>query len=169
MLVTSTSLCLLLDKIRKRKYYKPYSKITLEMLLPGQVAISEDSEEEDVISEEDAISEKGNISEEKKTSVTPVVTKFSAAARTLDRFGISDRTGSAIVSATLQDVGITSESNVLNVADRNKIRLGRTKAITTLLSQVIKDYDHDQFGLYFDGRKDRTLSMEDSRRKVIIE
>ncbi|GBM59146.1 hypothetical protein AVEN_255680-1 [Araneus ventricosus] len=57
----------------------------------------------------------------------------------------------------------------LNAVDRNKIRRGRIKARTTLLSQVIKDYDHDQFGLYFDGRKDRTLSMEDNRRKVIIE
>ncbi|GBM65090.1 hypothetical protein AVEN_262583-1 [Araneus ventricosus] len=72
------------------------------------------------------------------------------------------------MSAALQDVGIISRSNVLNVVDRNKIRRGRTKARTTLLSQVIKDYDHDQFGLYFDGRKDRTLSMEDNRRKVII-
>ncbi|GBM53353.1 hypothetical protein AVEN_165030-1 [Araneus ventricosus] len=83
----------------------------------------------------------------------PVVTKVLAAVRTLDRFGISDRAGAAIVSAALQDVGITSESNVLNVVDRNKIRRGRTKARTTLLSEVIKDYDHDQFGLYFDGRK----------------
>ncbi|GBO11264.1 hypothetical protein AVEN_78968-1 [Araneus ventricosus] len=64
---------------------------------------------------------------------------------------------------------IISESNVVNVVDRNKIRRGRTKARTPLLSQVIKDYDHDQFGLYFDGRKDRTLSMADNRRKVIIE
>ncbi|GBN48952.1 hypothetical protein AVEN_71440-1 [Araneus ventricosus] len=59
--------------------------------------------------------------------------------------------------------------NVSNVVDRNKIRCGRTKAGTTLLSQVIKYYDHDQFGLYFEGRNDRTLSMEDNRRKVIIE
>ncbi|GBO14632.1 hypothetical protein AVEN_97833-1 [Araneus ventricosus] len=98
----------------------------------------------------------------------PVVKKVLAAVRTLDRFGISDRAGAAIVSAA-QDVGIISESNVLNVADRNKIRRGRTKARTTLLSQVIKDYDHDQFGLYFDGRKDRTLSMDNNRRMVIKE
>ncbi|GBO39907.1 hypothetical protein AVEN_144683-1 [Araneus ventricosus] len=94
--------------------------------------------------------------------------KVLAVVRTLDRFGISDRAGAAIVSAALQGVGIISGSNVLNVVDRNKIRPGGTKARTTLLSQVIKDYDHDQFGLYFDGRKDRTLSMEDNRRKVII-
>ncbi|GBM95506.1 hypothetical protein AVEN_114885-1, partial [Araneus ventricosus] len=100
---------------------------------------------------------------------TPVVTTVLAAVKTLDRFGTSDRAGAAIVSAALQDVGIISESNVLNVVDRNKIRLARTKARTTVLFQVIKDYDHDQFGLYFDGRKDRTLSIEDNRRKVIIE
>ncbi|GBM41326.1 hypothetical protein AVEN_165941-1 [Araneus ventricosus] len=96
--------------------------------------------------------------------------KVLAAVRTLDRFGISDRAGVAIMSAALQDVGIISESNVLNVVDRNKIQRGRTKARATLSSQsVIKDYDHDQFGLYFDGRKDRTLSMENNRRKVIIQ
>ncbi|GBN90562.1 Urocanate hydratase, partial [Araneus ventricosus] len=94
---------------------------------------------------------------------TPVVTKVLAAVRTLDRFGISDRAGAVIVSAALQDVGIVSESNVLKVVDKNKILRGRAKARTTLLSQVIKDYDHDQFGLYFDERKDMTLSMEDNR------
>ncbi|GBN02118.1 hypothetical protein AVEN_191270-1 [Araneus ventricosus] len=87
----------------------------------------------------------------------------------MDRFGVSDRAGAAIVSAAIQDVGIISESNVLNVVDINKIRSGITKARTTLLSQVIKDYDHDQFGLYLDGRKDRILSMVNNRRKVIIE
>ncbi|GBN41698.1 hypothetical protein AVEN_206429-1 [Araneus ventricosus] len=103
-------------------------------------------------------------------TITPVVTKVLAAVRTLDRFGISDRAGAAIVSAELQDVGIISESNVSNVVDRIKIRRWRKKARTTLLSQsVIKDYDHNQFGLYFDGQKDRTQSMEDNRRKAIIE
>ncbi|GBL86267.1 hypothetical protein AVEN_131994-1 [Araneus ventricosus] len=102
-------------------------------------------------------------------TVTPVVTKVLAAVRTLDRFDTSDRAGAAIVSTALQDVTFISESNVLNVVDRNKIRRGRTKARTTLLSQVIKDYDHNQFGLYFDGRKDRTLSIEDNRRIIIIE
>ncbi|GBM55263.1 hypothetical protein AVEN_168401-1 [Araneus ventricosus] len=102
-------------------------------------------------------------------TVTPVVAKVLAAVRTLDRICIFDQAGVAIVSAALQDVGIISESNVLNVVDRNEIRRGRRNARTTLLSPVIKVCDHDQFGLYFDGRKDRTLSTEDNRRKVIIE
>ncbi|GBO16724.1 hypothetical protein AVEN_257468-1 [Araneus ventricosus] len=65
------------------------------------------------------------------------VTKFSAVAKTLDRFGFSDRAGAAIVSAALQDVGIISESKVLNVVDRNKIQRERTKARTTLSSQSL--------------------------------
>ena len=31
------------------------------------------------------------------------------------------------------------------------------------------DIESNQIGLYFDGRKDKTLLMEDSRRKVILE
>ncbi|GBM12758.1 hypothetical protein AVEN_270154-1 [Araneus ventricosus] len=58
-------------------------------------------------------------------TVTPVVTKFSSVARALDLFGISDRVGAAIVSAVVQDVFIISESNVLNIVDRNKIRRER--------------------------------------------
>ncbi|GBN07150.1 hypothetical protein AVEN_149609-1 [Araneus ventricosus] len=65
-------------------------------------------------------------------TVTPVVTNLLAVARALDRFGISDRAGAAIVSASLQYVGIMSESNVSNVVNRNKIRRERTKARTTL-------------------------------------
>ncbi|GBN87927.1 hypothetical protein AVEN_189299-1 [Araneus ventricosus] len=103
-------------------------------------------------------------------TVTPVVTKISALSRKLDRFGIFDRAGATILSAELQNVGFILESNVSNVVDRSKIRHEATNARTTLSSQsVIKDNDHDQFGLYFEGRKDRTLSMEDNKRKFIIE
>lgn len=101
-------------------------------------------------------------------SLTPEVTTFPAVARTLDRFGVSDRAGAAIVSATLQDVGLISTENVSNVIDRNKIRRERAKARTTLSSQSVL-IDGYQFGLYFDGRKDRTLTVEDNRRRVIIE
>ncbi|GBM15091.1 hypothetical protein AVEN_113398-1 [Araneus ventricosus] len=62
-------------------------------------------------------------------TVTPVVTKFSSVARALDLFGISDRVGAAIVSAVVQDVFIISESNVLNIVDRNKIRRERKKCL----------------------------------------
>ncbi|GBO17326.1 hypothetical protein AVEN_1-1 [Araneus ventricosus] len=61
-------------------------------------------------------------------TVTPAVARFSAAVRTLELFGISDRAGAAIVSAALRYVGIISESNASNFFDRNEIRCERTKA-----------------------------------------
>ncbi|GBM85645.1 hypothetical protein AVEN_33359-1 [Araneus ventricosus] len=51
---------------RKRKYYKPFSTKPLEKLLPGQVAISEASEEE-ISEKEDAISEEDDISGDEKS------------------------------------------------------------------------------------------------------
>ncbi|GBM55444.1 hypothetical protein AVEN_88412-1 [Araneus ventricosus] len=73
LLLTSDPFLSFSKQMRKRKYCKPFSKKNPKMLLSGQVAISEDSEEEefreveDVISEEeDAISEDDNISEEEK-------------------------------------------------------------------------------------------------------
>ncbi|GBN88056.1 hypothetical protein AVEN_258603-1 [Araneus ventricosus] len=90
-------------------------------------------------------------------TVTPVVTKVLVAVRTLDRFGISDGAGAAIVSAALQDVGIISESNVLNVVCRNKIRRGRhiqeplyclrSERIMTMTSLVCTSMD-EKTGLY---------------------
>ncbi|GBN97823.1 hypothetical protein AVEN_222463-1 [Araneus ventricosus] len=73
LLLTSDPFLSSSRQMRKRKYYKPLSEKTLEILLPGQVAISANSEEEkiseeDVISEvEDVISEKDDICEEEKS------------------------------------------------------------------------------------------------------
>lgn len=93
---------------------------------------------------------------------------LSAIAKTLDRFGVSDRAGAAIVSATLQNVGLISEDNLSNVVDRNKIRRARQKQRTDLTEAPLT-FEGDNFGLYFDGRKDKTLTMEESRRKTIVQ
>lgn len=96
------------------------------------------------------------------------INNFGVVAKTLDRFGISDRAGAAIVSATLQSMGIISDVDLSKVVDRNKIRRARDKQRTASASVTI-DFDYLDFGLYFDGRKDKTLTMEDHRRKIIIE
>ncbi|CAG4995772.1 unnamed protein product [Parnassius apollo] len=49
------------------------------------------------------------------TSIFPAInipgpSKFPVVAMTLDRYGISDRAGAAIVSATLQDIGLVTEA-----------------------------------------------------------
>lgn len=97
-----------------------------------------------------------------------VAKDFPVVARTLDRYCISDRAGAAIVSAVLQDVGLISQNDTSCAVDRSKIRRARMKKRTALTSKPLV-IDSNQFGLYFDGRKDKTLSMEDNRRKIITE
>lgn len=74
---------------------------------------------------------------------------------------MSDRVGAAIVSATLQDIGIISKDNTFNVVDRNKIRKAREKQRKLSMAPLT----YKNFGLHFDGRKDKTLKFEDSRSK----
>ena len=66
-----------------------------------------------------------------------------------DGFGLSDRATAAIVSATLVDFGLSEKGPV----DRSKIRRERngSRKKLQLRENVI------QSGLYFDGRKDKTL------------
>lgn len=58
-------------------------------------------------------------------SIQPANSAFPAVAKILDRYGISDRAGASIVSATLQDLGFINEDDTANVIDRNKIRRAR--------------------------------------------
>ena len=48
-------------------------------------------------------------------------------ARECDRHGLSDRSAAALASAVLQDFGLISENNSINVIDRNRIRRARKK------------------------------------------
>ncbi|KAJ8930679.1 hypothetical protein NQ314_016493 [Rhamnusium bicolor] len=112
------------------------------------------------------------ISEETPTPSTSIITStitnpFSAVARTLDRYGISDRAGAAIISATLQDIGIIIDNDMSNVVDRSKVRRCRTKT-RTILNKNPFNFE-GCIGISFDGRKDKTLVTEDNRRKVINE
>lgn len=50
---------------------------------------------------------------------------MATVARTVDRYGVSDRAAAAIVSAAFQDVGLITERNSTNIVDRSKIRRAR--------------------------------------------
>ncbi|XP_061717533.1 uncharacterized protein LOC133525257 [Cydia pomonella] len=102
----------------------------------------------------------------RNTSVPPV--SYATVARTLDRYGISDRAGAALVSATLQDIGLITRESSDNIVDRSKIRRMRSKARETVMKQGFTDIP-EYICISFDGRKDKTLVQEDSRRRVIVE
>ena len=79
--------------------------------------------------------------------------KLPALAMACDRTGISDRSAATIASAILQDVGIISVDTKKNVIDRMKVRREREKKRIDL--QKVKN--KKLLGLYFDGRKDKTM------------
>lgn len=77
-------------------------------------------------------------------------------ARACDRLGISDRSAAAIATAVLQDFGVVSKEDTFNVVDRNKIRRARQKKRREL--QMLVEDSNELQSLYFDGRKDHTIT-----------
>ena len=73
-----------------------------------------------------------------------------------DRHGVSDRAAASLTTAVLQDMQVINQGNKSQVIDRSKVRRECHKnrndltdgSSTTLL------------GLYFDGKKDRTMVQE---------
>lgn len=97
-------------------------------------------------------------------SVKPDITvDYGLVARTCDRYGVSDRAGAAIVSAVLH-------ANRLDVVDKNKLRRKRKHARESI---VAGSKVQQISALYFDGRKDKTLTItkKDGRnyRETILE
>ncbi|KAK0043374.1 hypothetical protein Bpfe_027193 [Biomphalaria pfeifferi] len=81
--------------------------------------------------------------------------KLPLLALACDRYGVSDRAAAGIASAVLQDVGIIQERDVSKVIDRSKVRRERCKKRGTLCAGVSNTIT----GLYFDGRKDSTMTL----------
>jgi len=96
--------------------------------------------------------------------------KFPALARACDRHGLSDRSAAAIATAVLEDIGVVTAVDSSNVIDRSKIRRERKRKRSQLQhtqeSKTVR-------GIYFDGRKDKTLvNRKESRkyyRRTVIE
>lgn len=91
-------------------------------------------------------------------------------AEVSQRYGVSDRATAAIASAVLLDHGIITCDNNVNVLDRNKIRRSKRKLNQSLIEEPIET---PLKAVYFDGRKDNTLSQikigAKFRRSVIKE
>lgn len=87
-------------------------------------------------------------------------------ANTLDRYAVSDRAGAAIASAVLKDYGIISSKDSQNIIDRHKVRRARQKKRQELQNSSKVSLLR---GLYFDGRKDKTLAFIDNRKRTIVE
>ena len=58
-------------------------------------------------------------------------------ARECDRYGLSDRSGAAVASGLLQDLGIVTQASSSKVIDRSKLRRSRTKYRNSLMFIII--------------------------------
>lgn len=94
-------------------------------------------------------------------------TKINNLALTMDRYGVEDRVGAAIASATLQDYGIidVASRQTAQIIDKNKIRRAKDK----LRFSFNKNLDTTIKGLFFDGRKDKSIRMVNGVKKRISE
>ncbi|KAF2897867.1 hypothetical protein ILUMI_08318 [Ignelater luminosus] len=98
--------------------------------------------------------------EEQEENLFSLISKSEAC----DTSGVSDRSASVIVNAVLKDLGLVNKADLSNIIDKNKIRTERKKRRTDLIDFIIS-------GIYFDGRKDKTLTVkkEESTRHTIRE
>lgn len=86
------------------------------------------------------------------TVTAPSENQFPVVARALDRYYISHRAGAAIVSATLQVIGMVTKNDTSNIIDLNKIRRPRTKTRSTLTANNHHGFDQC-ISISFDGRR----------------
>lgn len=80
--------------------------------------------------------------------------KLSSFAESCDRTGVSDRVAALLSSSILQDLGMITEENDASVIDRSKVRRDRKRKREELQNNI-----STLTNLYFDGRKDSTLTM----------
>lgn len=92
---------------------------------------------------------------------------MSSLSGTLDRYNISDRAGAAIATAVLVDLSVVTTSNTQNVIDRSKVR--RDRVVNRQQTKDMLQSNKSLFSLYFDGRKDKTMTVIENRRKLISE
>lgn len=88
---------------------------------------------------------------------------ISKVAIICDRYKVSDRVGAAIATAAVESIGMISNTENTLVIDKSKLRRAREK--TRFLLQA--ETSDDVIGVYFDGRKDRTLVNDESNKSKI--
>ncbi|CAH0552762.1 unnamed protein product [Brassicogethes aeneus] len=93
----------------------------------------------------------------KSTSSKQMRVALPSLAKTSDRYRLSDRAAADIASSVLEDIGIINSENISQAIDKNKLRRERSK-VRHLLQQQANSTS--LVGLYFDGRKDKTLVQE---------
>ena len=75
------------------------------------------------------------------------------------RYGIRDTAQAAVVNGFMYDKGIISEKDRVKILDRNNVRFQRKK-----YGEVNTPDTTNLNGLYFDGKKDNTLQINETKK-----
>uniref|UniRef100_UPI00358EBD2F uncharacterized protein n=1 Tax=Myxine glutinosa TaxID=7769 RepID=UPI00358EBD2F len=126
----------------------------------SQIASTYDESEEDYV---DSATDDEYISESVNLQSTPkpvrqqqqMTISLPSLAKACDRTGVSDRSAAILASSVLHDLGVVSPKHRSKIIDRSKIRRERSKTREELQSDVCTVIE----GLYFDGRKDNTMTQ----------
>lgn len=118
-------------------------------IVPDQPGTSSDDTEDDTEYEtvEEEFVPRSTSSPSKQMRVS-----LSSVAMHADRYGLSDRAVSAVSTSLLRDLGMVDDTCII---DRNKVRRARKTTRLALQSGSVIS----PIGLFFDGRKDKTVSM----------
>lgn len=84
---------------------------------------------------------------------------LSNVAEACDRSGISDRNASLLVNAVLKDFNLVSDEDPSLIIDRSKMRRERKRRRKNLANEEMEQ-QKEVTGIYFDGRKDKSLAIE---------
>ena len=153
------------DEVNRTQKYRKLSAHEKSVIAD---ASSNDSEIDEAIDDQQIEEQFGQGSEVMTEAMAPILKSrvcaprraMPALARACDRHMVSDRSAADIASAVLQDFGLVTADDSLNVIDPSKVRRERKKKRKQLQS---KQTPEDICGIYFDGRKDKTMvNIQDS-------
>lgn len=105
-----------------------------------------------------------------KTSPEPVQQmrlQLPAFCTAVYRTKTSTRHAALLASSLLEDVGMVTSENTENVIDASKIQRQKNVLATTILADTDAALKEKKLrALYFDGRQDRTLTLEKKKKSV---
>ena len=92
---------------------------------------------------------------------------LSNLARECMRWGVSPKAGASIANAALIDANVVTRDNQKNIIDKNKLKRQMTKYQEDIrTNQMNKLKLEPPVGIYFDGKKDDTLTLEKDDRGI---
>ena len=125
---------------------------------------SEDCDPDDSEFVPDFVNVEGIANKSSKTRNKMTLTNI---VRECMRWGVSPKAGASIANAAFIDAGVVNKENQNNIIDKNKLKRQMEKYQNDIREKEMKELQLDPpEGIYLDGKKDDTLTLEQDERGV---